>query len=92
MSFGNATKMPDRGRKNTYLGLPFPRCRDIAVRNVLVASAECVKLGDFGLSRYVDEQEYYKGTCRIEIHLRRCFVFQLSVNVFISLFSVRSLS
>lgn len=36
-------------------------CRDIAVRNVLVASPECVKLGDFGLSRYVDEQEYYKG-------------------------------
>lgn len=40
----------------------FVFCRDIAVRNVLVASAECVKLGDFGLSRYVDEQEYYKGT------------------------------
>ena len=37
-------------------------CRDIAVRNVLVKSAECVKLGDFGLSRYIDEQEYYKGT------------------------------
>lgn len=36
-------------------------CRDIAVRNVLVASPDCVKLGDFGLSRYVDEQEYYKG-------------------------------
>ncbi|XP_014828259.1 PREDICTED: protein-tyrosine kinase 2-beta-like [Poecilia mexicana] len=36
--------------------------RDIAVRNVLVASAECVKLGDFGLSRYVDEQEYYKAS------------------------------
>lgn len=36
-------------------------CRDIAVRNILVASPECVKLGDFGLSRYVDEEEYYKG-------------------------------
>ncbi|CAG5932941.1 unnamed protein product [Menidia menidia] len=36
--------------------------RDIAVRNVLVASSDCVKLGDFGLSRYVDEQEYYKAT------------------------------
>uniref|UniRef100_A0A3Q2R269 non-specific protein-tyrosine kinase n=1 Tax=Fundulus heteroclitus TaxID=8078 RepID=A0A3Q2R269_FUNHE len=36
--------------------------RDIAVRNVLVASAECVKLGDFGLSRYIDEQEYYKAS------------------------------
>ncbi|XP_047210981.1 protein-tyrosine kinase 2-beta-like isoform X1 [Girardinichthys multiradiatus] len=36
--------------------------RDIAVRNVLVASVECVKLGDFGLSRYIDEQEYYKAS------------------------------
>ncbi|XP_059183851.1 protein-tyrosine kinase 2-beta-like [Centropristis striata] len=36
--------------------------RDIAVRNVLVATPECVKLGDFGLSRYVDEQEYYKAS------------------------------
>ncbi|XP_075951048.1 protein-tyrosine kinase 2-beta-like [Anarhichas minor] len=36
--------------------------RDIAVRNVLVASPKCVKLGDFGLSRYVDEQEYYKAS------------------------------
>lgn len=37
------------------------RCRDIAVRNILVASHECVKLGDFGLSRFVEEEEYYKG-------------------------------
>ncbi|XP_029923410.1 protein-tyrosine kinase 2-beta-like [Myripristis murdjan] len=36
--------------------------RDIAVRNVLVASPECVKLGDFGLSRYVEEEEYYKAS------------------------------
>ncbi|CAJ1087481.1 protein-tyrosine kinase 2-beta-like [Xyrichtys novacula] len=36
--------------------------RDIAVRNVLVASPDCVKLGDFGLSRYIDEQEYYKAS------------------------------
>ncbi|XP_008279275.1 protein-tyrosine kinase 2-beta-like [Stegastes partitus] len=36
--------------------------RDIAVRNVLVASPDCVKLGDFGLSRYVEEQEYYKAS------------------------------
>ena len=35
--------------------------RDIAVRNVLVASHDCVKLGDFGLSRYIEEEEYYKG-------------------------------
>lgn len=42
--------------------------RDIAVRNILVASSECVKLGDFGLSRYVDDQEYYKASvCRLPI-------------------------
>lgn len=35
--------------------------RDIAVRNVLVATPECVKLGDFGLSRYIEDEEYYKG-------------------------------
>uniref|UniRef100_A0A673Z9E4 non-specific protein-tyrosine kinase n=1 Tax=Salmo trutta TaxID=8032 RepID=A0A673Z9E4_SALTR len=36
--------------------------RDIAVRNVLVASADCVKLGDFGLSRYVEDEDYYKAS------------------------------
>ncbi|XP_075454735.1 protein-tyrosine kinase 2-beta isoform X2 [Ascaphus truei] len=36
--------------------------RDIAVRNILVASHECVKLGDFGLSRYIEEEEYYKAS------------------------------
>ncbi|XP_060106398.1 protein-tyrosine kinase 2-beta isoform X3 [Heteronotia binoei] len=36
--------------------------RDIAVRNVLVASPECVKLGDFGLSRYIEDDEYYKAS------------------------------
>ncbi|XP_048657496.1 protein-tyrosine kinase 2-beta isoform X8 [Marmota marmota marmota] len=36
--------------------------RDIAVRNILVASPECVKLGDFGLSRYIEDDEYYKAS------------------------------
>ncbi|XP_004433608.1 PREDICTED: protein-tyrosine kinase 2-beta isoform X2 [Ceratotherium simum simum] len=36
--------------------------RDIAVRNILVASANCVKLGDFGLSRYIEDEEYYKAS------------------------------
>lgn len=36
--------------------------RDIAVRNILVASHDCVKLGDFGLSRYLEEEEYYKAS------------------------------
>ncbi|XP_059354839.1 protein-tyrosine kinase 2-beta-like [Carassius carassius] len=35
--------------------------RDIAVRNVLVATPESVKLGDFGLSRYIEDEEYYKA-------------------------------
>ncbi|XP_039605461.1 protein-tyrosine kinase 2-beta isoform X1 [Polypterus senegalus] len=36
--------------------------RDIAVRNILVASPDCVKLGDFGLSRYIEDEEYYKAS------------------------------
>ncbi|XP_038673421.1 protein-tyrosine kinase 2-beta isoform X2 [Scyliorhinus canicula] len=36
--------------------------RDIAVRNVLVAAHNCVKLGDFGLSRYIEEDNYYKAS------------------------------
>uniref|UniRef100_A0A8C8RI93 Protein-tyrosine kinase 2-beta n=1 Tax=Pelusios castaneus TaxID=367368 RepID=A0A8C8RI93_9SAUR len=36
--------------------------RDIAVRNILVASPDCVKLGDFGLSRYIEDDEYYKAS------------------------------
>ncbi|XP_052826194.1 focal adhesion kinase 1 isoform X6 [Octopus bimaculoides] len=36
--------------------------RDIAARNVLVSGSDCVKLGDFGLSRWVEEQSYYKAS------------------------------
>lgn len=35
--------------------------RDIAARNVLVSSEDCVKLADFGLSRWVEETNYYKA-------------------------------
>lgn len=35
--------------------------RDIAARNVLVSATDCVKLGDFGLSRYMEDSTYYKG-------------------------------
>lgn len=37
--------------------------RDIAARNVLVSTHICVKLADFGLSRWVsDDQSYYKAS------------------------------
>lgn len=36
--------------------------RDIAARNVLVCTPKCVKLADFGLSRWVDDQAYYKAS------------------------------
>lgn len=36
--------------------------RDIAARNILVCSPKCVKLGDFGLSRWIEETMYYKAS------------------------------
>ncbi|XP_076137258.1 focal adhesion kinase 1 isoform X5 [Alosa pseudoharengus] len=36
--------------------------RDIAARNVLVSNMDCVKLGDFGLSRYMEDSSYYKAS------------------------------
>ncbi|XP_057654980.1 focal adhesion kinase 1 isoform X2 [Diorhabda carinulata] len=37
--------------------------RDIAARNVLVSNDKCVKLADFGLSRWMgDDQSYYKAS------------------------------
>jgi len=47
----------------------FLICRDIAARNVLVSAKDCVKLADFGLSRWVEEQSYYKGTAFLSIQL-----------------------
>jgi focal adhesion kinase 1 len=35
--------------------------RDIAARNVLVSSFDCVKLSDFGLSRWLQDSNYYTG-------------------------------
>ncbi|KAL9876991.1 protein tyrosine kinase 2 Fak isoform 3-T6 [Glossina fuscipes fuscipes] len=42
--------------------------RDIAARNVLVRSPTCIKLADFGLSRWVSEQSYYHSSmCMLPI-------------------------
>lgn len=43
--------------------------RDIAARNVLVSTVDCVKLGDFGLSRYMEDSSYYKGSINTFVHL-----------------------
>lgn len=36
--------------------------RDIAARNVLVSAHNCVKLADFGLSRWIEDNSYYKAS------------------------------
>jgi focal adhesion kinase 1 len=36
--------------------------RDIAARNVLVSTPICIKLADFGLSRWVEDQSYYTSS------------------------------
>jgi len=36
--------------------------RDVAARNILVSNPECIKLGDFGLSRYMEDQNYYTAS------------------------------
>ncbi|KAI1309012.1 Focal adhesion kinase 1 [Halotydeus destructor] len=36
--------------------------RDVAARNVLVSNFNCVKLADFGLSRWVEDRSYYEAS------------------------------
>ena len=43
--------------------------RDVAARNILVAQPNCIKLADFGLSRYIEEQNYYTCKCTLQSEL-----------------------
>lgn len=37
--------------------------RDIAARNILLLSPDKIKLSDFGLSRWLEEADFYVGKC-----------------------------
>ena len=64
------------------------RCRDVACRNCLVSGSYVVKLGDFGMTRPICENNYYKfnreGTdvskcvpVRVCVHVRACVLCRL---------------
>ena len=45
--------------------------RDIAARNVLLATPELIKLADFGLSKRLEDTDYYVGMCHLGVSV--CF-------------------
>ena len=54
--------------------------RDLAARNVLVAEEMILKIADFGLTRNITEQDYYRKTTDVSFYLykyskadRACF-------------------
>ena len=45
--------------------------RDLAARNVLVAEEMILKIADFGLTRNITEQDYYRKTTDVSFYLYR---------------------
>ena len=43
--------------------------RDLAARNVLVAEEMILKIADFGLTRNITEQDYYRKTTDVSFYL-----------------------
>ena len=59
-------------------------------RNVLVSSSDCVKLADFGLSRWIEDNSYYKV---IKINLsnysiKNSFLFEILTKTINALFEI----
>ena len=51
--------MPETKKYNLYFHLFIVLSFNFN-RNVLVSAADCVKLADFGLSRWIEDNSYYK--------------------------------
>ena len=44
--------------------------RDLAARNVLVGKDMNLKISDFGLSRYLYEQQMYRSSCKRKLPIK----------------------